>query len=171
MPGILQELGAAYWIKCKEGISTDTVKREKRPPGLLEMILSPRAWWIASQHVWSASSLHLGASQVSLVVKNPPAMQEMWETWVRSLRWEGPLEEGMTTHSSTLAWRIPWTEEAGGLPSIGSSTIRHDWRHLARMHSLHLRLLLVISRNYGRRGRCGKTDHEPLLTWLSKRKE
>ena len=40
---------------------------------------------------------------------------EMWETWVRSLRREDPLEEGMATHSSVLAWRIPWTEEPGGL--------------------------------------------------------
>ena len=45
------------------------------------------------------------------MVKNPPAMQE---TWVGSLGWEDPLEEGMATHSSILAWRIPWTEEPGG---------------------------------------------------------
>ena len=50
-------------------------------------------------------------------VKNPPAM---WETWVRSLGWEDPLEEGMTIHSSILTWRIPWTEEPGRLQSIGS---------------------------------------------------
>ena len=50
-------------------------------------------------------------------VKNPPAV---WETWVRSLGWEDPLEEGMATHSSILAWRIPWTEEPGGLQSMGS---------------------------------------------------
>ena len=48
----------------------------------------------------------------SSVVKNPSAMQEMR---VQSLGWEDPLEEGMTTHSSILAWRIPWTEESGGL--------------------------------------------------------
>ena len=46
------------------------------------------------------------------MVKNPPAV---WETWVQSLGWEGPLDEGMTTHSSILAWRIPWTEKPGGL--------------------------------------------------------
>ena len=46
------------------------------------------------------------------MVKNPPAM---WETWVQSLGWEDPLEEGMATHSSILAWRIPWTEEPGRL--------------------------------------------------------
>ena len=52
------------------------------------------------------------ASLVAQLVKNPPVIQE---TWVRSLRWEDPLEEGMATHSSHLAWRIPWTEELGGL--------------------------------------------------------
>ena len=46
-----------------------------------------------------------------LMVENLPAM---WETWVPSLGWEDPLEEGMVTHSSTLAWRIPWTEELAG---------------------------------------------------------
>ena len=49
------------------------------------------------------------------MVKNLPAMQE---TWVRFLGWEDPLEKGMATYSSILAWRIPWTEEAGGLQSI-----------------------------------------------------
>ena len=44
----------------------------------------------------------------------------MWETWVRSLGWEDSLEEGMATHSNILAWRIPWTEEPGGLQSMGS---------------------------------------------------
>ena len=48
-------------------------------------------------------------------VKNLPAMQE---TWVRSLGWEDPLQKGMATHSSILAWRIPWTEEPGGLQSV-----------------------------------------------------
>ena len=48
-----------------------------------------------------------------LVVKNPPAVQEMYEMRVQSLGWEDPLEEGMATHSSVLAWRIPWTEERG----------------------------------------------------------
>ena len=48
------------------------------------------------------------------LVKNLPARQEMWQNWVRSLGWDDPLEEGMATHSSILAWRIPWTEEPGG---------------------------------------------------------
>ena len=57
-------------------------------------------------------------------VKNLPAMRE---TWVRSLGREDPLEEGTATHSSILSWRIPRTEEPGGLQSIGSQRIGHDW--------------------------------------------
>ena len=53
------------------------------------------------------------------VVKNSPAIQEPQETWVRSLGWEDPLKEEMATLSSILAWRILWTEEPGGLWSIG----------------------------------------------------
>ena len=52
------------------------------------------------------------------VVKSLPAMQETEEMWVQSLGWEDPLEENMATHSSILAWRIPWTEEPGWLQSI-----------------------------------------------------
>ena len=57
------------------------------------------------------------------VVKNLPAMQGMQ---VRSLGQEGPLEEGMATHPSILAWRIPWTEEPGGLQSLGLQRVEHD---------------------------------------------
>ena len=56
-------------------------------------------------------------------IKNPPAMQE---TQVQSLGGEGPLEKEMATHSSVLAWEIPWTEEPGGLQFMGSQRVRHD---------------------------------------------
>ena len=56
-------------------------------------------------------------------VKNTSAVQE---TWVRSLGQEDPLEEGMATHSSIRAWRIPWTEEPGGLQPMGSQRAGHD---------------------------------------------
>ena len=59
-------------------------------------------------------------------VKNSPAMQEMQEMLVRSLGQEDPLEEEMATHSSLLAWRIPWTEEPGGLWFMGSQRIGHN---------------------------------------------
>ena len=57
------------------------------------------------------------------MVKNPTAMQE---TQVRSLGQDDPLEEGMATHSSSLAWKIPWTEEPGGLQSMVSRRVGHD---------------------------------------------
>ena len=60
---------------------------------------------------------------VAQLVKNLPAIQE---TWVRSLGWEDPLEKEMATHSSILAWKIPWTKELGGLQSMGSQRVRQD---------------------------------------------
>ena len=50
----------------------------------------------------------------------------MWKTWVQSLDGEDALEKGMSTHSSILAWRIPWTREPGGLKSLGSQSVRHN---------------------------------------------
>ena len=62
-------------------------------------------------------------SLVTQTIKNLPAIQE---TRVRSLGWEDPLEKGKATHSSILAWRIPWTLEPGGLQSMGLQRIRHN---------------------------------------------
>ena len=63
------------------------------------------------------------ASLVSQTVKHLPARRE---TWVRSLGWEDPLEKEIATHSSTLAWKIPWTEEPGRLQSMGPQRVGHD---------------------------------------------
>ena len=63
------------------------------------------------------------ASHVAQKVKNRPAV---WETWVRSLVREDPLEKGMATHSSILAWTIQWTKEPGGLQSMGSQRVGHS---------------------------------------------
>ena len=65
----------------------------------------------------------LRASLVAQTVKNLPAMQE---TWIRSLGQKDPLEKGMTTHSTILAWKIPWTEEPGGLQSKESQRVGYD---------------------------------------------
>ena len=73
------------------------------------------------------------------MVKRLPAM---WETGVRSLGWEDPLEKEMATHSSPLAWKIPWTEEPGRLQSMGSQRVGHDW---ATSLSLPLGLTGLIS--------------------------
>ena len=68
------------------------------------------------------TSHHSWAVLVAQLVKNPPAV---WETWVWSLSWEGSLEKRMATHSSILAWRIPWT-----VYSMGSQRVGHDWATL-----------------------------------------
>ena len=60
------------------------------------------------------------------MVKNSSALQELQEMRVRFLDWEDPLEKGMATHSSILAWRIPWAEKAGRLHSTGSQRVGHD---------------------------------------------
>ena len=63
-------------------------------------------------------------SVVSQMVENPPAVQE---TWVQSLGREDTAKKGMAAHSIILAWRIPWTEEPGGLQSVGLQRVGHDW--------------------------------------------
>ena len=67
--------------------------------------------------------LYSWASLVAQMVKNIPVM---WETWIRSLGWEDPLEKGMATHSSILAWKIPWTEEPGRLQSMRLQRVGHN---------------------------------------------
>ena len=67
--------------------------------------------------------------------KSPPAMQELQKVWIWSLGREDPLEEGMATHSSILAWRISWTEKPGRLQSRGSQKVGHHWSNLALMHA------------------------------------
>ena len=62
----------------------------------------------------------------SLVAQRVKCLLAMWETWVRSLVWEDPLEKAMATHSSTLAWKIPWTEKPGRLQSMGSQRVGHE---------------------------------------------
>ena len=64
---------------------------------------------------------------VSLVAQTVKNLSAMWQTRVRPLGQEDPLEKGMATHSSILAWRIPWTEEPGGLQSMGLQRVSHDW--------------------------------------------
>ena len=69
-------------------------------------------------------SKYYRASLVAQSVKNLPAVQE---TWVRSLGWEDPLEKEMAIHSSIFAWKISWKEEPGGLQSMGSQRVGHNW--------------------------------------------
>ena len=66
---------------------------------------------------------HLGVSLVAQMLKRLPTMRD---TWVQSLGWEDPLEKDIATHSSILAWKIPWTEDPGRLQSMGSQRVRDD---------------------------------------------
>ena len=96
---------------------------------------SPRPEEERNPFLW-VLSLHTGFPGSS-GVKILPAMQEIWETLVQFLGWEGPLEKGMATHSGILALRIPWTEALDELHSIGSQRVGHDWatQHTCTLHT------------------------------------
>ena len=81
-------------------------------------------WIFTAYLILSVTGLERSYGLVAQMVKNLPAMQE---THVLSLGWEDLLEKGMATHSSILAWRIPWTEEPGGLQSIALQIVGHNW--------------------------------------------
>ena len=65
-------------------------------------------------------------TKTSLVAQTVKPLSTMQETWVRALGWEDPLEQEMAIYSSTIAWKIPWTEEPGRLQSMGSQRVGHD---------------------------------------------
>jgi len=102
-------------------------------------------WMLSFKPAFSLSSFTLikrlfSSSSVAQRIKRLPAIRE---TWVRSLGREDPLEKEVATHSSILAWRIPWTEELDGLQSTGSQRVRHDWAT-----SLSLSTIKVVSSAY-----------------------
>ena len=108
---------------CVCGVQSNTEKRHLTE-GLCGRLVS---WAISTiincSPLWLSNDF-LGSS----VVKNLPAMQEKW-AWYQG--WEVPLEEEMAAHSRTLAWKIPWKEEPGGLQSIESQRVGHDWNDLS----------------------------------------
>ena len=100
----------------------------------LENPMDGGAWW-ATVHGVAKSRTQLSdltfnfnfqICRASLVTQRLNHLPLIQETWVRSLGQEDPLEKEMATHSSILAWRIPWMEEPGGLQSLGSQRVRHD---------------------------------------------
>ena len=89
--------------------------------------LTPKSDGLYSDEQWRLwQTLFFGAPRASLAAQRVKRLPGMQETRVRSLGWEDPLEKEMATQSSALAWRIPWTEEPGGLQSIGSQRVGHD---------------------------------------------
>ena len=117
MPSLIPSLVFSHSLcKCKFLICSIYLLPEKNLGTLLTRHIC--WWWICSFCLRKAASL------VAQRLKRLPAMRE---TWVRSLGWEDPLEKEMATHSSILAWRIPWTEEPGGLQFTGSKRVGYDW--------------------------------------------
>ena len=111
----------------------EPLKHSAGPPAVTRRVSYPSNTALSSSHsypLWQVPSLlvypyyYSQASLVAQMVKNPPAMQE---TQVQSLGQEDPLEKEMATHSSPLAWEIPWTEEPGGLHSPWGHRVRHGW--------------------------------------------
>ena len=74
----------------------------------------------------AVSPRDMNSNRTSLVAQTVKRLSTVWETWVRALGREDPLEKEMATHSSTIAWKIPWTEEPGRLQSMGSQRVGHD---------------------------------------------
>ena len=97
-------------------------------PGAHKVLFAPSEllWWVWSLIINMILPLlpSCWASLVTQMVKSLPAVQD---TWVWCLGWEDLLEKEMATHSSGLAWKIPWTGDPGGLQSIGSQRVRHNW--------------------------------------------
>ena len=111
--------GYKWFSDCLEsfgvkGQSLETLTKVRPLPWAPSLVVFHLGW---------ALKLSFRASLVAQRLKHLLAMQE---TWVQSLGWEDPLEKEMATHSSILVWRIPWTEEPGGLQSTGSQSVGHD---------------------------------------------
>ena len=94
-------------------------------------------WTFFPLFSWNDFINNLGVNWASLVAHMIQSLPAMQETQVWSLGWEDPLEKGMATHSSIFAWRIPWTEEPGGLQSMRQQRDRHDWATNKLLSKLH----------------------------------
>ena len=109
----IQPIGMISW-ECKNKIECGYYNSISNSRNLKQLIYLLKSEWF---NEWVDMKPGFPGSSDG---KNLPAVQE---TWVRSLGWEDPLEQGMGSHSNILAWRIPWTEEPGGLQSMGSQSL------------------------------------------------
>ena len=107
------------------------------PPASQPLPPSCPSGFYATCHIPRSTVFNLLVVKIraSMVVQMVKSLPEKQETWVWSLGQKDPLEEGMATHSNTLAWRIPWTEEPGGLQSTGSHRVRHNWATNTHTHT------------------------------------
>ena len=100
--------------------------------------------WAQKESLFRRCHLLWGFPYVSKV-KNPPAMQEMQEAWVWSLGQEDAPKKGMATYSNILAWRWLWTDVPGGLQSMESQRVRHNWSDLAHTHTTCYCLFVLLN--------------------------
>ena len=116
-----------HWLGIYKllGPTPDLLETLEREPGSPSLNSFCRWFWYMLIFENHCSSLW--ASHVELVGKNLPARAGDWEMGVQPLGQKDPLEESMATHSSIFSWRILWTEEPGGLQSMGSQRVGHDW--------------------------------------------
>ena len=113
------------WVHVGGAWRRRIVSSENSLKNLYQGVAHSYFWKIYEWYLFLFKSAYfLYISLVAQMVQNLFAMQEIW---VWSLGWEDPLEKGMATHSSILAWGISWTGESGGLQSKGSQRVRHDW--------------------------------------------
>ena len=119
--------------------------------GLSQQNSSPGKFWLGSTSYWSPASLiMMRVISVSVSVKGSNSKKKSTCSagdQIQSLGREDPLENGMTIHSSILAWRIPWTEEPGGLQSMGLQRIGHYWATFTVFHFLSERLLQLTRKS------------------------
>ena len=102
----------------------EKLKKKKKGQTSFPNTLPPRnPTWTSTSDLTVGQRSQFSPDAIAETVKYLHMMQEIW---VQFLSWEDPLEKGMATHSSTFAWRIPWTEERGGLQSMRSQRVRHN---------------------------------------------
>ena len=111
--------------------------------------------------VWASFGFVFLAISVVIIFYLAVSLLLMWETWVQSLGWEDLLEKEMATHSSLPAWRIPWTEELGGLQSMGSQRVRQDSATKQGFLMIRFRLFIVFFSAH-----TSRQDADLLTSWL-----
>ena len=129
-------------LRIHRGLGRLPVTQVLRQAPARQLVLFPHLQWAVPPLNYNLLCKFKGFPGSS-AVKNPFAMQEMQEMRVGSPGQEDPLEEGMATRSSILAWKIPWTEEPGGLQSMGLHRIRHGWIDWACTH-IHIQFVYII---------------------------
>ena len=145
---------ARTWKQSRCPLADEWIRKLVHKPNGILLSYKKEHFWVSFNEVdetgayyteWCKAEIETPIQYVNAYIVFPggsevKCLPPMWETRVRSLGWEDPLEKEMVTHSSILAWRIPWTEKPGRLQSMGSQRVGHDWV-TSLTHSLTLLVL------------------------------